>query len=318
VPVALPHHHAPDAGPFVTDGGLETSLIFHDGIDLPEFAAFPLLEDERGRDALRAYFRAYLDLAVARGTGVVVDTVTWRANPDWGARLGYDAAALDRVNRDAVAFARTLAEPAADGGVPALVNGVVGPRGDGYDPEAFMTADAAEAYHGPQLASFAAAGADMTSAVTMTYPAEAIGIARAAGAHGLPVVVSFTVETDGRLPDGTPLGAAIEEVDASTGAAPIYYMINCAHPTHFEAVLDDAGAWRERIGGLRANASTASHAELDEAEELDDGDPDDLGRRYGALRDRLPNVMVIGGCCGTDIRHVSAACAAWSGAAAAR
>ena len=297
---------------YITDGGLETSLIFHQGLDLPDFAAFPLLDDEHGRAALAAYFAPYLRLAVDRGVGVVLDTPTWRANPDWGSRLGYDAAALDRINREAVAFAREIGAPAASAGLPVVVDGAVGPRGDGYDPAEFMTADAAHRYHGAQIASFAEAGADMVTGVTMTYAAEAVGIVRAARDHGLPVVISFTVETDGRLPDGSALGDAIEAVDRETEAAAAYYMINCAHPTHFAHTVADGGAWRERIGGVRANASTKSHAELDEAEELDDGDPADLGERYGELRVHLPHAAVVGGCCGTDVRHVAAACAAWA------
>jgi len=297
---------------FLTDGGLETTLVFHRGIDLPAFAAFTLLADEAGRATLRDYFERYLELARERGTGFVLDTVTWRANPEWASELGYDAAALDRINRDAVAFARELREAAGGTPAPIVISGVIGPRGDGYEVGAQMSPDAAGAYHSGQVGSFATAGADMISAVTMTYADEAIGIARAAAAAGMPAVISFTVETDGRLPSGQSLGDAIEQVDAATDASPAYYMVNCAHPTHFADVLEDGGAWLARIAGLRANASTKSHAELDEAEELDEGDPAGLGAEHAALRDRLPNVCVLGGCCGTDERHVAAVSAAWS------
>jgi S-methylmethionine-dependent homocysteine/selenocysteine methylase len=295
--------------PYLTDGGLETSLIFGQGLDLPCFAAFPLLESEHGTAALRAYFEPYLELAREYGAGFVLDTPTWRANPDWAARLGYSPGDLDAANRRAVAFALQLRD-AAGAGTPILVDGVVGPRGDGYVAGERMTAEEAERYHGPQIASFAAAGADIVSAITMTYAEEAIGIARVAHAAGLPVVVSFTVETDGRLPSGQALRDAIEQVEAETGGAPRHYMINCAHPTHFEKALEP-GPWLGRIGGLRANASTLSHAELDEAEELDVGDPADLGARYAQLRPRLPAVTVLGGCCGTDHRHVAQIAAAW-------
>jgi homocysteine S-methyltransferase len=294
---------------YLTDGGLETSLIFEQGLDLPCFAAFPLLETEHGTAALRAYFEPYLALAREHGTGFVLDTATWRANPDWGAELGYSPGALDAANRRAVAFALQLRDTAG-AGTPVLVDGVVGPRGDGYVAGERMTAEQAEAYHGPQVASFAAAGADVVSAITMTYGEEAIGIVRAARAAGLPVVVSFTVETDGRLPGGQALRAAIEQVEAETGGAPAHYMVNCAHPTHFEDALEP-GPWLDRIGGLRANASALSHAELDAAEELDPGDPGDLGARYAALRPRLSAVKVLGGCCGTGHRHVAAIATAW-------
>ena len=123
----------------------------------------------------------------------------------------------------------------------------------------------------------------MVTVLTMTYAEEAIGITRAAVESGLPVVISFTLETDGRLPSGQALGEAIQQVDEDTESAPAYYMINCAHPTHFEDVLEPGAPWIDRIRGLRANASTKSHAELDEATELDDGDPADLGERHAAL-----------------------------------
>jgi homocysteine S-methyltransferase len=298
---------------FLTDGGLETTLIFREGYDLPCFAAFTLLEDETGRDALRAYFAPYLDIASERGAGFVLDTATWRASGDWGAALGYSGDQLADANRRAVALAQELRAARDTERTPILVNGVVGPRGDGYRVDTQMSAEDAQGYHAAQIGAFAEAGVDMVTAVTMTYADEAIGIARAAQAVGLPVVISFTVETDGRLPSGQALGEAIEQVDAATGRAPSYFMINCAHPTHFASVLANAGDWARRIGGLRANASTLSHAELDEAEELDDGDPVDLGARYRELRPWLPAIAVLGGCCGTDHRHIAEVAAAWDG-----
>ena len=299
------------AHPFLTDGGLETTLIFHRGLDLPCFAAFDLLKDEAGRDELRAYFGAYVALARERGVGFVLDTATWRANPDWARRLGYSLDDLDAANRAAVALAEEIRAAGETEGTPIVINGVIGPRGDGYDPGALMSPDEAEGYHARQVATFAESAVDMVTAVTMTNADEAIGIARAARAHDVPAVISFTLETDGRLPDGQPLGAAIERVDAETGGSVAYFMINCAHPSHFAGVLEEDGAWRERIGGLRANASAKSHAELDEADELDEGDPAALGAEHGALRPRLGAVTVLGGCCGTDRRHVEAIGRAW-------
>jgi S-methylmethionine-dependent homocysteine/selenocysteine methylase len=299
------------ARPFLTDGGLETTLIFHRGLDLPCFAAFDLLKDDRGRDELRTYFEPYVALARERGVGFVLDTATWRANPDWAARLGYSLDDLDAANRAAVALAEEIRAAGEVAGTPIVINGVIGPRGDGYDPGELMSAQDAERYHACQIATFADSAADMVTAVTMTRPEEAIGIARAAQDHGLPAVVSFTLQTDGRLPDGQPLSAAIECVDVETGGSVAYFMINCAHPTHFAGVLEGDEPWHERIGGLRANASAKSHAELDEAEELDEGDPAALGAQHGALRPRLGAVAVLGGCCGTDRRHVEAIGRAW-------
>jgi S-methylmethionine-dependent homocysteine/selenocysteine methylase len=284
----------------LTDGGLETSLIYKQGLDLPDFAAFPLLESEEGRAALRRYYEPFLTAAAEQGRGFVMDTPTWRANPDWASALGYDAESLAAINRDAVAFAREVAGDAQ--GV--VINGVVGPRGDGYVVEHAMGAAEAAEYHRQQIQALADGGADQVSAITMTYAEEATGFARAAQDAGLAHVVSFTVETDGRLPSGQALGDAIAQTDAATGASPRFFMVNCAHPTHFEGVLDEP--WTARIGGIRANASTMSHAELDAAEELDEGDPDDLAARYRALSARLPNLQVVGGCCGTDHPHVRA------------
>lgn len=292
---------------FLTDGGLETSLVFHEGIELPYFAAFPLLRTEEGRAALTRYFDNYLKLANDRGLGFIVDTPTWRANPDWAIKLGVGPVELDAVNRDAVSFAIALRDGfERESAGPGVVNGVIGPRGDGYRVDYAMSAAEAMRYHAGQIASFKAAGADMVSAITMNYAEEAIGIASAARDAEMPVVISFTVETDGHLASGIRIGDAIAAVDAATEGYPIYFMINCAHPSHFEAMLPANAAWLGRIRGVRANASHKSHAELDEATVLDDGDPLDLGRRYRALGKSLPRLNVLGGCCGTDHRHIAA------------
>jgi homocysteine S-methyltransferase len=286
----------------VTDGGLETDLIFHHGVDLPEFAAFPLLDDTAGRELLADYYASYAAIARAAGAGLLLEGATWRANPDWGAKLGYDAAELARLNRTAIEF---LEEQRARSGVDgALVGGTIGPRGDGYRPGARIDPDEAAAYHRPQLDAFAEAGADLATAYTLTDAGEAIGIVRAAREAGLPIAISFTVETDGRLPDSTALHDAVEQVDAA--APPDWFLVNCAHPTHLAPALAVPGAWRERIIGVRANASRRSHAELDEAAELDDGDPGELATEHRAIEAMLPNLAIIGGCCGTDARHVAA------------
>ena len=283
------------------DGGLETTLVFHDGLDLADFAAFPLLDSADGRDHLRRYYTSYLDAAVHAGVPMLLDTPTWRANPDWGARLGYGTEALGAVNRDAVAFMTTIA--ATRPGVRTAINGVIGPRGDGYRVDTSMTPLEAARYHAVQAEAFAAAGADAVTAVTMTHAGEAAGIALAARDVGLPAIISFTVETDGLLPSGEALGEAITGVDHMTAASPTFYMVNCAHPTHLAPALDGE-AWSQRIGGIRANASRASHAELDAADTLDSGDPEELAQDYRRLRARLPGLRLVGGCCGTDHRHV--------------
>lgn len=291
------------AGAYVSDGGLETDLIFNRGVDLPEFASFPLVEDDRGRDLLRDYYDGYAAVARNVGAGLTLESPTWRANPDWGAKVGYDAADLDRVNRSAVEFLGRLRESYGDLADVRII-GAVGPRGDGYVAGETPDPDEAAAYHQAQVDSLARAGADLVASYTITSPEEGIGIVRAARQAGVPVLLGFTVETDGRLPDGTSLGEAVRRVEEHD--APDGFIVNCAHPTHIAPALEDAGAWLDRIVKVNPNASTLSHAELDEADELDTGDLDLLTRSYDALRAKLPNLTVVGGCCGTDARHVGA------------
>jgi S-methylmethionine-dependent homocysteine/selenocysteine methylase len=293
-------------GMALTDGGIETSLLFHAGLELPCFASFPLLGDERGRAAIRRYFEPFLDMAQERGLPFVLDTATWRANPDWGTKLGHTADTLAAANSDAVALARELAAERSD----VTINGVLGPRADGYAVGERMSGDHAGEYHRWQIGVLREAGVQRITALTLSYPDEAVGVVQAAAAVGVPVVVSFTVETDGRLPDGTSVSDAVERVDGATNGAADFFMINCAHPTHIAAGLDDA-AGLDRIGGLRVNASALSHAELDEAETLDEGDPVALGRSHAALGDKLHSIRLLGGCCGTDHRHVAEIAAAW-------
>jgi homocysteine S-methyltransferase len=297
-----------DGGTFITDGGMETTLIFRDGLELADFASFVLLDDPGGLEALRAYYASYVTIAARHDVGIVLDSPTWRADADWGARLGYDADALDDVNRRGVALLEEVRAQAR--GLEMLISGCIGPRGDGYFVGDAMSPDEARDYHSAQVTTFADTSADLVSALTLNYADEAVGIARAAAEADIPSVISFTVETDGHLPSGQELRNAVAEVDDATDNAPAYYMVNCAHPTHFEDVLAQGGL--ERVRGLRANASTKSHAELDEAEELDQGDPDDLAERYRGLRPLMPNLTVVGGCCGTDERHIEAICAVWA------
>jgi homocysteine S-methyltransferase len=310
-----------DGGWYLTDAGIETVMIFQEGVTLPEFAAFVLIESQAGRNRLRDYFRRFLDIAVrTRNCGFVLESPTWRAGMDWGAKLGYDAQAMRRVNRDAIALMHELkAEYSARLAQPIVVSGCIGPRGDGYIAGAPMALDDATRVHQSQVDALADAGADMISAITMTTSAEAIGVARAAARAGRPAAISFTVETNGALPSGEALGDAIRAVDDDAAAAgrepPAYYMLNCAHPSHFDGALRNLGAVRARLRGLRANASRLSHAELDAATELDAGNPHELGSDYARLKTEWPSLTVIGGCCGTDHRHVAAMSAALVGEA---
>ena len=288
----------------LTDSGLETWLLFHRNVDLPDFAAFPLLDEPSGHALLAEYFSDHLRIASEAGTGAVLETPTWRANADWGARVGYDAAMLDHVNRDAVAFLRELSAQFDD--VEVVVSGNLGPRGDGYNPSELREPDVAATYHAGQIGSFVHAGADRITMLTATHSGEAIGVVRAAVDAGIPSVISFTVETDGRLPSGQSLHDAIAEVDEATDGAALHFGVNCAHPDHFNGALDARSPALTRVELIRANASRASHAELDEAEELDDGDPAELAGQYADLVRAHPNLRILGGCCGTDTRHIEA------------
>jgi methionine synthase / methylenetetrahydrofolate reductase(NADPH) len=308
----MPTHHSqlPHQSPipFITDGGLETTLVFLEKLRLPCFAAFPLLKAADGRETLRSYYRTYAELAVRFGAGFILESPTWRANPDWAAKLGYTPTALESVNSDAIGLMREIQAEFQTPASPFIISGCLGPRGDGYQMGAAMTREQAARYHAPQIRTYRDAGADIVSAVTMTYAEEALGIADAAGVLEIPSVISFTVETDGRLPSGQTLREAIAFVDAKAARAPAYYMINCAHPTHFAGELPVGASWLSRIAGLRANASRRSHAELDASPNLDAGNPAELGEQYRQLRELLPRLNVLGGCCGTDHRHIEAIC----------
>ena len=289
---------------FLTDGGIETTLIFHEGLELPYFAAFDLLNNDQGHATLHKYFSTHASIAKAHGVGFIFESATWRASPDWANKLGYSNQALIDTNHKAIKLVQDIRDEYENGTVKMVISGCVGPRGDGYSADSNMTEAEAEQYHSIQIGAFRETDADMITAITMTYAEEAIGVTRAARAAGMPVAISFTVETDGRLPSGQVLKDAIEQVDAATNNAPAYYMINCAHPTHFEGALKPGESWAQRIRGIRANASTKSHAELDEATELDDGNPVELGAQYARLREKFDRINVLGGCCGTDHRHI--------------
>ena len=304
--MALHRNALPQSGGrlFLTDGGIETTLIFNEGFELPDFAAFLLLEKEEGQAALRNYFRSYADIAKRFGVNLILESATWRASADWGTKLGYTRKALTDANRKAIHLLEEIRDEYESDEIKVVISGCVGPRGDGYIPTQTMSEEEADTYHREQVETFAETAADMVCAITMNYAEEAIGITRAAQRAGMPVAISFTVETDGRLPTGQTLKAAIERVDEATLRHPCYYMINCAHPTHFDKVLFRDEPFTKRIQGLRANASHKSHAELDETPGLDSGNPKELGLQYANLKRRLPQLNVMGGCCGTDHRHI--------------
>ncbi len=289
-------------GTFLVYCGMETDLIFNRGMDLPGFASYPLLETEDGRNTLAGYLREVIRVGKENNTGVILESPTWVANRDRGGPLGYAPERLLELNKQAVSLMLEVRANTSD--LPTVLSANIGPRDDAYAPADQMSAGQAEAYHLEQVAALADTDADLISGYTVAYPAEAIGMVQAAKHFKLPVIISFTVETDGRLPTGTPLKDAIEEVDAATDGYASYFMINCAHPDHFVDILTDE-PWMQRLKGIVANASRCSHAELDNADELDDGDPIELGQQLADICRRFPQINIVGGCCGTDMRHIS-------------
>jgi homocysteine S-methyltransferase len=299
-------------GIYLTDGGINTDLIFNHGIEIPGFATHILLADPAGRKAVADYFRPYLALAGEVGAGFILNGQTWRAHATWASDLDSNAQELRRANENSIAFVARLRNQFTANQQPIVLNGIISPCSDSYSPASEITAQEAEEYHAQQIGWLAATEVDMVTAATFGRAEEAIGIVRAAGSAGIPIAVSFTVDTDGSLPSGQPLGEAIAAVDRATSSAAAYFMVNCAHPDHFFHLLGDS-PWGRRIRGIRCNASRLSHAELDRCDSLDDGDPAELAARYSELRSRMPWLVVFGGCCGTDLRHVKAIARALSG-----
>jgi len=296
---------------FLTDGGLETDLIFNKGIDLPEFAAFDLLKNKEGKEVLRKYYLDYLNISKQKCSGFVLEAPTYRANPDWALKIGYSLESLDAMNRKAVREMEKIRNSYENENFKIAISVCIGPRGDGYSPDKKMSIKMAEEYHSFQIKIVSDTNADLVSALTMNYNEEAIGIVNAAKKNNIPVVISYTVETDGKLPSGESLEEAITSLDKITSNYVSYFMINCAHPDHFANVLDPDSNWTNRIKGIRANASCKSHAELDESETLDVGDKEQLARGYQHLKTLLPNLSILGGCCGTDHTHMDKICELW-------
>jgi len=290
-------------GLFLSDGGIETDLIFNHGIEIPEFAAHTLLPRADGRAAMADYFRDFLSLARQHNAGFILDSQTWKAHPHWAQELGATPKELRDSNVESIRFIAGLRDEFPDN-PPVVLCGVIGPRGDAYAPEARVAAREAQDYHRQQVEWLAETEVDMICGTTYTQSDEAVGLARCAESAGMPVVISFTVETDGCLPTGQTLGDAIRAVDDATAGAPAYFGVNCAHPDHFFGVLEESD-WAHRIRALRCNASRQSHAELDACEVLDDGNPQELAGQYGEIISSMPWLNVFGGCCGTDLRHVS-------------
>ncbi len=281
--------------------GMDTDIIYNRGIALPGFASYPLLSTLEGKNILREYYSNLVELARELNVAAILDSVTWVANRDRGAGLNYSREDLKKFNIEAIELIASVREEKGD--LPTVLCGQIGPRGDGYEPSNLMSTKEAESYHAEQIKIYSNTEADLVSASTICYAEEAAGIVRAADHYDIPVSISFTVETDGRLPTGMPLKEAIEKVDDESNSRALYFLINCAHPDHFTNILNHE-SWMHRLRGVVANASRCSHSELEVAEDLDEGNPYELGSLIGSLRRLYPHFNIVGGCCGTDMRHM--------------
>jgi len=283
---------------FLTDGGLEHALTFDDGVEVPGFITFDLLRHGPGRALLRRYFADYAEIACVHGVGAVLESPTVRANTDWGANLGYDARALAQANRKAIGLLLEIREAFESDGTQIVISGNVGPRANTYHQSSRMAAYQAAQYHAPQVRTLSQTAADMISASGMTYADEAVGIALVAAAYAMPVAISFRLRGDGRLPSGETLAEAIGRVDCEAPHTRAYYMIECAEPAQFAAVIGSGRGWPERIRGLRLVARSRS----------DIADATRLGMQFRTLRAERPHLALVG----TSPDGVEAMCRAMS------
>lgn len=292
----------------LTSGGSQTTLMYKHNCQLRAFATYELLFSEQWNGTMRRMVEEYGDVAVKRGVPLLLDTETWRASANWYSTLQTPEEQRAQVHALALQQAQEVAQYVRDksgGRVPVMIHGVVGPRKDAYLHDASLSVQVAREYHSAQVAEMRALGVGLVGAYTLTSSAEGAGFAAAAAAAGMDCMVSFTLDVDGRLPSGEELGEAIAKVGAGEGRAPVCYMVNCVHPRYIREVVERARgeAWVGRIGGVRANASAKSHAELAASDELDEGDAVEWAKEVVGLREVLPGLKVIGGCCGTGAEH---------------
>ena len=298
----------------LTDAGLETVLVFEEGLDLPHFAAFPLLDSDEGRVVLRRYYEPFLRLARDRGSAFVLSSPTWRANPDWGELLGYDDKALAELNGRAVAFLEQVRDEVmpAEERDAVVIEGCIGPRSDAYSPTLRMDAASAAEYHGFQLPSVCRCRLRAGVSTDAQLPGGS-DRSRSRGSNGRPSDRGQLHRRDRRTVAERRFDRASDPRRGRGNRRHRPLLHDQLRPPQPLRSCGAAlkGQARRRIHGLRANASMKSHAELDAAEDLDAGDPTDLARRYVALRRELPELHVLGGCCGTNLSHVTAISRAW-------
>lgn len=287
------------------EGAVIERLRRSPGIRLDEHVVnSALIYDKSGRAALEAIYRQYLDIGQRYQLPLLLSTPTWRAGRE---RIAAAGLAGRDVNGDNSRFLAELRDSYGDYARQVAICGLMSCRGDAYKPAEAMSANAAGDFHSWQANALAAAGVDFLLAATLPALSEAIGLARAQAATGLPYLISFVARPEGTLLDGTPLDTAIATIDVAITPRPLAYLINCTHASIFRSALlnerNSSPLVRARIIGLLANTAALSPDELDESAELVEEAPEVFGNSVAALRDEL-NMKVLGGCCGTDERHI--------------
>ncbi len=296
------------ASPIIlTEGALIERLRRDAAVSLdPHVLHAGFVYDEGGRRALRGLYRQYLDIGLAADLPMIVCTPTWRANP---VRLRLADLADRDANGDGARFVAAIRDEYDAYARQVFIGGLIGCAGDAYKPEEGLSTAAATAFHVTQTVALATAGVDFLFAATLPNVDEALGMAHAMAACRIPYVVSFVLQRDGRLLDGIPLHQAVTMIDEAANPRPLFFMANCVHPRVFEAALASevsrSGSVHERVIGLQANTSMRSPDELDGRGEVDPGEgPEALANAMLRLRRRF-GTKVLGGCCGTDDRHIA-------------
>lgn len=288
---------------YITEGGIETEILYKWGFELPEFSMYPLLDNADAMKTIHAMFDRVFAAAAAHDAGIVLAGLDYRASPDWAEKIGYSRDQLDAFIHRNIAFLKGRREAHADRVRDVYIAATCGPRGDAYGTGGTITEDEAEAYHAFQIAASKAAGADLVIGITFNNIPESIGFVRAAQDVGIPVGISLTLTPEGVMRSGPSLQQAVEEIDAATDGAAAWFGTNCAHPVEFEPALN-GGAWTDRLRYVRPNASKMDKIALCKLGHLEDGDPEELGGQMADLKRRFPQADILGGCCGTDERHL--------------
>ena len=289
---------------YLTEGGIETEIMYKYGFELPHFAMFPLLDNPEALTAMKGIWQRSLRAAADNGFNAIMNGVDYRASPDWGALLGYTPDGLASMQMRAIDFLRDVARDFEQDIDTIIISGTIGPRGDAYSRNETITADVAEEYHSVQLATLKKAGVDMAWAMTFNNIPEAVGTIRAAENTGIPIAMGLSLDSSSRLNSGPSMAEAVPEIDAQTNSAAAFFGLNCSHPLEFEPALD-GGEWMKRLRSIRPNASPMDKIALCKIGHLEDGDPDELAQQMLDVARRMPHMDIFGGCCGTDERHLS-------------